>query len=121
MFELVTLMLLSQMPLERVVQGQASYYTVTSSSTRTASGDTLNDATYTCAMRDGEFGTFYLVEASNGKSVICRLNDRGPFVKERVIDLSVAAMRKLSPDRDTIRVKVFKIGSDRILGFVGLN
>jgi len=120
MLELVALMLLSHQSLQPVAHGVASYYTVTSSSPLTASGDAMKDDHYTCAMRGGEFGGFYLVVADNGKSVVCRLNDRGPYVKGRVIDLSQAAMRRLHADAHLVRVKVYKIGLSVLLEFLGL-
>jgi rare lipoprotein A len=110
MFEIVALVLLSQQPLQPAVEGMASYYTVRETSTVTASGERFRDDAYTCAMNQGEFGKYYLVVAENGNSVVCRLNDRGPFVKNRVIDLSRAAMRKLHPTAGTLRVKVYPLG-----------
>jgi len=113
MFELVALMLLSQQPLIPVAEGMASYYTISSSSHETASGERMNDEAFTCAMRNGEFGGYYLVVAETGRSVVVRLNDRGPYVKGRVIDLSKAAMRKLDPRAGTVKVKVFELGKYR--------
>ncbi|MDX9975190.1 MAG: septal ring lytic transglycosylase RlpA family protein [FCB group bacterium] len=112
MFELVVLALISQQPLLPTVEGVASYYTVAETSTITASGEQFRNEAYTCAMNQGEFGKYYIVVAENGKSVVCRLNDRGPFVKGRVIDLSRAAMRKLHPTAGTIRVKVYPLGDN---------
>ena len=120
MLEFVALMLLSQQSLQPVAQGVASYYTVTSSSPWTASGAPMNDEIYTCAMRGGKFGGFYLVVGDNGNSVLCLLNDRGPYKKGRVIDLSEAAMRKLAPTADIVRVKVYEIGLTGILDYLGL-
>lgn len=110
MFEVIALMLLSQQPLQPVAVGEASYYTVASSSSWTASGEPMRNDVYTCAMNTGEFGDYVLVVAESGKSVVCRLNDRGPFVKGRVIDLSQAAMRELSPGAGTLNVSVYRIG-----------
>lgn len=110
MFELVALLLLSQQPLQPVVEGMASYYTVAETSSRTASGEPFRNDAYTCAMNTGEFGQHFLVVAENGKSVVCRLNDRGPHVRNRVIDLSRAAMRKLDSRAGTLRVKVYPLG-----------
>jgi rare lipoprotein A len=110
MFELIALMLLSQQPMQPVAEGVASYYTVHSSGQRTASGETLRDGEFTCAMLDGHFGEYFLVVADNGRSVVCRLNDRGPFVKGRVIDLSKAAMKELDPKRGLLDVKVYRLG-----------
>jgi peptidoglycan lytic transglycosylase len=110
MFELVALLLLTQQPMQPVVEGPASYYTVQSSSRVTASGERMRDDLYTCAMRKGEFGTHYLVVAENGRSVVVRLNDRGPYVRGRVIDLSKAAIRKLHPRHGLLKVKVYELG-----------
>ena len=112
MFEVLALMLLSHQPLQPMTQGMASYYTVASSSLVTASGEVLDDKELTCAMPEGEFGSYYLIVADNGKSVVCRLNDRGPFAKGRVIDLSKAAMRKLCATSGTIQVTVYGLGQN---------
>ena len=110
MIQMIALVLVSyQQPLP-VAEGLASYYTVESSSAMTASGEPLRDDQLTCAMREGEFGTHVLVVAENGNSVVCRLNDRGPYVKGRVIDLSRAAMRALHARAGTVRVKVYDLG-----------
>lgn len=110
MFEVIALMLLSQQPLQPVAVGEASYYTVASSSPVTASGEAMRNDAFTCAMNEGEFGDYVLVVAKNGKSVVCRLNDRGPFIKGRVIDLSEAAMRELCPNSGTLEVAVYNLG-----------
>jgi rare lipoprotein A len=112
MFEIVALMLLSQQPLPPVAEGIASYYTVASTSSVTASGERMRDDAFTCALNFGEFGDYFLIVAENGNSVVCRLNDRGPFHKKRVIDLSEAAMRKVSPKKDLAKVKIYHLGSD---------
>jgi rare lipoprotein A len=111
MFSVVALMLLSQQPVMPSWEGIASYYTVASSSTLTASGETMHDGELTCAMRDGDFGTFYRVTTQDGRSVLVRLNDRGPYVEGRIIDLSEAAMKALDPDlsRGIMRVTVERV------------
>jgi rare lipoprotein A len=69
--------------------GHASWYALYS---RTASGEMMNPSAMTAAHRSLPFGTKVLVEnLSNGRSVVVRINDRGPFVGGRVIDLSKAA------------------------------
>lgn len=63
---------------------------------KTASGQRLNIGAYTAAHRRLPFGT--LVEVTNhrnGRSVIVRINDRGPFVRGRVIDVTPAAASAL--------------------------
>lgn len=111
MFELIALTLLSQQPMQPVTEGIASYYTVRSSGAITASGERLRDCAMTCAMLDGEFGDYFLVVAENGRSVVCRLNDRGPYKRGRVIDLSKAAMRELHHEAGLLNVKVYRLGN----------
>lgn len=73
--------------------GSASWYALYS---QTASGEQMNPAELTAAHRTLPFGTkLKVTNRKNGKSVIVRVNDRGPFVKGRVIDLSKAAANKL--------------------------
>lgn len=73
--------------------GSASWYALTS---RTASGERMNPAAMTAAHRTLPFGTKLVVtNQRNGKSVTVRINDRGPFIKGRVIDLSKAAAHQL--------------------------
>ena len=116
MFSIVALMLLSQQPMLPNWDGLASYYTVESSSTLTASGETFDDAKLTCAMRTGTFGTYYRVTAENGRSVIVKLNDRGPYIKGRLIDLSEAAMKRLDPEmsKGVMQVTVERIPESQL-------
>ena len=73
--------------------GGASWYALTS---KTASGERMNPAAMTAAHRSLPFGTRVVVtNQRNGKSVTVRINDRGPFIKGRVIDLSKAAAHEL--------------------------
>jgi len=73
--------------------GSASWYALYS---QTASGEPMNPADLTAAHRTLPFGTkLKVTNQKNGKTVIVRINDRGPFIKGRVIDLSKAAANKL--------------------------
>lgn len=73
--------------------GSASWYALTS---KTASGERMNPAAMTAAHRTLPFGTRVVVtNQRNGKSVTVRINDRGPFIRGRVIDLSRAAAHQL--------------------------
>jgi rare lipoprotein A len=65
-----------------------------SKSKRTANGEKFNPNALTAAHRSLPFGTKVRV-THKGKSVIVRINDRGPFIKGRQIDLSRAAARKI--------------------------
>ncbi len=69
--------------------GMASYY---KSGKRTANGETFNPNAFTAAHRSLKFGTKVRVtNLGNGRSVIVRINDRGPFVSGRIIDLTYVA------------------------------
>ena len=63
---------------------------------RTASGERMNPGSLTAAHRSLPFGTKVRVtNRKNGRSVVVRINDRGPFTRGRVIDLSNAGARAL--------------------------
>ncbi|MEE9314560.1 MAG: septal ring lytic transglycosylase RlpA family protein [Rhizobiaceae bacterium] len=73
--------------------GKASWYAMTS---LTASGERASPNTMTAAHRTLRFGTKVRVtNLRNGRSVIVRINDRGPFIKGRVIDVTKRAAKKL--------------------------
>lgn len=73
--------------------GGASWYALTS---RTASGERMNPAGLTAAHRTLPLGSKVKVtNQRNGKSLIVRINDRGPFIKGRVLDLSKGAASRL--------------------------
>ncbi|MCU0831509.1 MAG: septal ring lytic transglycosylase RlpA family protein [Rhizobiaceae bacterium] len=73
--------------------GSASWYALTS---RTASGEMMNPAKLTAAHKTLPFGTkLKVTNPRNGKSVIVRINDRGPFTKGRSLDLSKAAAHQI--------------------------
>jgi rare lipoprotein A len=72
----------------------ASRYSETAGTT--ASGETYSPAELTAAHRTLPFGTLVRVtNLANGRTTVVRINDRGPFVKNRVIDLSQAAAQQL--------------------------
>jgi rare lipoprotein A len=73
----------------RSFSGMASYYGNESGS-RTASGQRMNASAMTCAHRSLPFGTKLRV-THGGRSVIVTVNDRGPFIRGRVLDLSTGA------------------------------
>ena len=73
--------------------GMASYYGSESGS-RTASGQRMNSNAMTCAHRSLPFGTKLRV-THGGRSVVVTVNDRGPFVRGRVLDLSTGAARAI--------------------------
>ena len=77
-------------------RGKASFYSVSSNGTRTASGVPLSDSASTAAHRTLPFGTRVRVtNLSNGQSDVVEITDRGPFVKGRIIDVSQSTAGKL--------------------------
>ena len=91
------LALCALMCLESAAQAHvASYYGKELAGRRTASGERFNPGAMTAAHRTLPFGTRVRVtNIHNGRSVIVRINDRGPFVKGRSIDLSRGAARAI--------------------------
>lgn len=74
--------------------GVASWYGGKHHGRRTASGEIYNMNAMTCAHRTARFGT--ILHVSTGRrSIDCRVNDRGPFVRGRIVDLSRAGARQL--------------------------
>jgi rare lipoprotein A len=73
--------------------GRASWYALTS---KTASGERMNPSAMTAAHRSLPFGSkIRVTNKRNGRAVVVRINDRGPFVRGRVVDLSKAAASSL--------------------------
>ena len=73
--------------------GRASWYALHS---KTASGERMNPAAMTAAHRSLPFGTrLQVTNQKNGRRVVVRINDRGPFIRGRMLDLSLAAAKQL--------------------------
>ncbi|AUB34507.1 rlpA, rare lipoprotein A [Nostoc flagelliforme CCNUN1] len=81
---------------QTTLRGIASFYGYDFSGNRTASGQRFNPEGMTAAHRSLPFGTKVRVtNTRNGRSVVLRINDRGPFIRGRVIDVSTGAARIL--------------------------
>jgi rare lipoprotein A len=79
-----------------VGDGIASYYGAELAGNRTASGERFNPAAMTAAHRTLPLGSkLRVTNKANGKSVVVRINDRGPFHKSRLLDVSLAAARDI--------------------------
>ena len=86
----------------------ATWYGNQFHSKRTASGERFNQNAMTCASNKHKFGTqLKVTNTANGKSVVCRVNDRGKFSRGVVVDLSKGAFAQIAPlSQGKIKVKV---------------
>ena len=88
-----------EVDVERVISrstGMASWYGPGFHGRRTANGERFNQNAMTAAHRSLPFNTRVRVtNKNNGRSVVLRINDRGPFIRGRIIDVSVGAAKKL--------------------------
>jgi rare lipoprotein A len=88
-----------------IQKGKASYYADKFEGRKTASGEVYHHFKSTAAHPTLPFGTRVKVtNLANNKSTIVRINDRGPFVKGRIIDLSKSAAKKLNYLKEGIAV-----------------
>ncbi|MGL4241480.1 MAG: septal ring lytic transglycosylase RlpA family protein [Beijerinckiaceae bacterium] len=90
--------------------GIGSYYGPELHGRRTASGERFNQHGMTAAHRSAAFGSrLKVTNLANGRSVVVRVNDRGPFVRGRVVDISAGAARQIGMHgRGVARVRVEK-------------
>lgn len=87
---------LQEQKLPRLGEGKASYYAERFHGRKTASGERFSKEEFTAAHRTLPFGTTLRVtNTDNGKTVLVRVNDRGPHCGNRIIDLSPAAARAI--------------------------
>lgn len=94
--------------------GMASWYGDKEHNRKTASGERFNKNAYTAAHRTLPFGTMTRVtNLRNGKDVVVKINDRGPFIRGRIIDLSYAAAKSIGLVRSGVtKVKVDVLSSE---------
>lgn len=87
--------------------GKASFYSKEHHGRKTSSGEKFNMYALTAAHRTLKFGTkIKVTNLKNNKSVIVRINDRGPFVPGRILDLSYQAFKEISnPGAGVITIK----------------
>ena len=92
-----------------VITGKASYYGENHHGRKTASGEIFNMYKYTAAHKYLKFGTMIKVTSlETDKFVIVRINDRGPYIKGRDLDLSKSAFFEIAPKKygGSINVKI---------------
>ncbi len=114
---------LHKVPLGWTQIGIASWYGPNFNGQKTSDGEIYNMYDYTAAHKTLPMNTVVKVtNLNNGKSVIVRINDRGPFVKNRIIDLSYAAAKKIGVDVSgtaPVKIKVVKFkGNDYVSGYM---
>ncbi|NTX61686.1 septal ring lytic transglycosylase RlpA family protein [Myxococcus sp. CA051A] len=99
-----------QMPRSYVGEGLASFYGPGLHGRPTASGERFNQNEFTAAHRKERFGAcLRVVNMENGRAVQVRVNDRGPYVDGRIIDVSKAAASKLGMlDKGVVRVRLYR-------------
>ncbi|WP_263260380.1 septal ring lytic transglycosylase RlpA family protein [Pseudomonas sp. RIT-PI-S] len=92
-------------------EGLASYYGARHHGLRTASGEPFDQNSLTAAHRTLPFGTqVQVTNLDNARSVVVRINDRGPRARKRVIDLSRGAAERLGmTDDGTARVRIQRL------------
>ena len=108
-------------PIGYVERGMASWYGPGFHGNRTANGERYDMHELTAAHRTLPLGSVAQVRSlTNGRSVTVRINDRGPFVKNRIIDLSYRAARELGMlGEGTGRVEVAVVGYQGLPGAMG--
>lgn len=104
----------AQLPLGTEIFGKASFYGKEFYGKKTSSGEVLNREELTCAHRTLPFGTMIEVtNLQNNKWCVVRVNDRGPFVNDRIIDLNEPAVKALGMKSEgVIKVKLVLVGDN---------
>lgn len=87
--------------------GEASWYGGKFNGQPTASGEIYNENDFTCASPTLPFDT-YLAVSYGGRHVVVKVNDRGPFVKGRILDLSKAAAQALGLGVGYVRIEIVR-------------
>lgn len=102
------------------LEGIASYYAHDFHGKMTSNGEIFDMHALTAAHKVFPFGTKVRVtNLENGKSVIVRINDRGPFVEARIIDLSLGAAKELDmlqKGTTRVRLEVLEWGDGKYVG-----
>ena len=105
---------------KHVIQGDVSNYGGSLHGSKLANGLRFNQWAMTAAHKTLPFGTIVRVtNKSNGKSVIVTINDRGPYIKGRTIDLSRGAFQKIAPLKQgiikskNVKIEILKYGNGK--------
>ena len=93
-----------------IVEGQASFYGKKFHGRKTANGETFNMYAKTAAHKSLPFNTLIKVtNLANKRTVIVRINDRGPFIENRILDLSFQAAKELDMIKQGVTTVSIKI------------
>ena len=99
-------------------KGKASYYSKRATGSRTSSGERLHHDSLTCAHRTHAFGTMLKVtNVQNGKSVVVKVTDRGPYGRGRIIDLSWGAAKELGMLSQGVAMVTVELADELIIPF----
>lgn len=99
-------------------RGKASYYSKKATGSRTSSGERLHHDSLTCAHRTHPFGTMLKVtNVQNGRSVMVRVTDRGPYGRGRIIDLSWGAAKELGMLAQGVAMVTVELADELIIPF----
>ncbi|HEX9983688.1 MAG TPA: septal ring lytic transglycosylase RlpA family protein [Thermoanaerobaculia bacterium] len=105
----------TKVPQTELLQGVASWYGEEFAGRTTANGEIFDPLLLTAAHRELPFGTIVDVKnAKSGETVRVRINDRGPYVGNRMIDLSYAAAQQIGliePGIGDVEVRIVKVGA----------
>jgi rare lipoprotein A len=105
----------TESPSHHRLEGYASYYADEFNGRPTANGETFDMNDFTAAHRTLPFNTrLRVLNLENGRSVTVRVNDRGPFKDDRVIDLSLAAAKEVGmilKGTARVRLEVLEVGA----------
>jgi rare lipoprotein A len=100
-----------------VQDGIASYYAEEFHGRKTSNGETFDMNALTAAHQTLPFGTLVrVINKTTGTSVVVRINDRGPFLKDRIIDLSRAAAEKIGmigPGTAEVHLEILEWGTGK--------
>ena len=98
-------------------RGKCSFYASKFNGRRTANGEIYNMHALTAAHRTLPFNTILQVEnLANGKKILVRVNDRGPFKKNRILDISLQAAKELDMIKKgtaDVKVTIIKLGKSK--------
>ncbi len=106
--------------------GKASYYGRRFHGRSTANGESFDMDGFTAAHRNLPFGSIVrVVNPDNNTAIIVQINDRGPFVRARVIDMARGAARCIDVSLQKVNLEAFRptefSSADSVLGFCGTN